>query len=492
VASLGCPSKIVCQAVAGHLRVRPAGNSRVWWCLVEIKSLDELREVDERTLSFSPFGVGGKMTPQGAARFQQEVVSHPEVAPGVPQRVRDCFDRLRMTHSYGVLCYDFFTIAHDQAQLALEFAFRERFAEFHGGTVEFRDTAGNLHHVATAPFRELQAEISRHEEDEWRLVVRRTGRALRFDGMLDSLLRWAREEELLRGQRNRARDRLLRNARDYVAHGAGDHLLMPVDSARAISDVAEIINHLWGAATPGGRLYPAPIRREVQMVGWSPRGNVMAGQVGLPDDGQTLELQAAVEQIQSAVPGGDPVDDWTWILVRAVPHDEGLMRFDSLFEATSYPCELLWGPTNIEDAVAWAVRELPQGDTVDVLDRLFLVQYHGDRLYLPRRPEIALGLTGSDRAGTWSLICADSPADAFMHARSVVIGGSGCSRRGPCQQCAVETVRRGTWKEVTDALAAQRPQCQSLQVPDARVSSLLRWPRYQRILGDGNWALGDE
>lgn len=123
------------------------------------------------------------------------------------------------------------------------------------------------------------------------------------------------------------------------------------------------------------------------------------------------------------MPGRDPVDDWTWVLVRAVPHDEGLMRFDSLFEVTAYPCELLWGPTSTADAVAWAERELPQGDTVDVLDRLFLVQHHKDRLYLPRRPEItALGLTGSERAGTWSLIRADSPVEAFVHARNVVSG----------------------------------------------------------------------
>ena len=459
---------------------------------MEIKSLDELREVDERTLRFSPFGLGGKMTPEGAARFQQEVISHPDLAPGVPQRVCDCFERLRMTHAYGVLCYDFFTIAHDQAQLALEFALRERFVEFHGGTVEFRDKTGSLHQVATAPFTELQAEIRRHESDEWRLAVRRTGGAIRFDGMLDSLLRWAREEELLRGQRNRTRDRLLRDMRDHVAHGAGDHLLMPVDSAQAISDVAEIINQLWGAATPGGRLYPAPIRREVQLVGWSPRGNVMAGQVGLSRDGQSLGPQAAAEQIHSAVPRGDPVDDWTWVLVRAVPHDEGLMRFDSLFEVTAYPCELLAGPASTGDAAAWAERELPQGDTVDVLDRLFLVQYHGDRLYLPRCPEIALGLADSERAGTWSLIRADSAAEAFTHARNVVIGGSGCSRRGPCQQCAVETMRRGTWKEVAAALTAECPQCQPLQVPDARASSALRWPRYHQILGDGNWALGDK
>lgn len=466
--------------------------SCIWWYLVDIKSIDELREADERTLSFSPYGLGGKLPTEQAARFQQETIAQPDLAPGVPQRVRDCYDRLRTIHSYGVLCYDFFTVAHDQAQLALEFALRERFMEFHGDSAEFRDTEGNLHQLATTPFTELQSQIRKHEDDEWRLVIRRTGGSIPFDGMLDALLRWARAEDLLHGQRNRTRDRLFRDARDFIAHGAGDHLLMPTDSARAIHDIAEIINRLWGAATPGGRLYPASIRREVQLVGWSPSGAVMVSQVGVPGDGETLEPQAAVEEIQSAVPGPDPVDDWTWVLVRTAVHDEGLMRYDSLFEVTVYPCELLWGPGGIRDAVAWTEQERPQGDEIEVLDRLFLVQYDGDRLYLPRRPEVALGLDESERAGTWSLIRADSPIEAFMHARNTAVKGSGCSRKGACAQCAVETIRRGTWKEAAAALATERPECQPLRAPDARVTSMLRSPRYHRTLGEGNWILGDQ
>ena len=232
-------------------------------------SLDELREPDVRTLKFGPLGLGGEMEARDALRFQQEVVSHPELVPDVPSRVSDSFERLRRIHAYGVLWYDFFTVADDQARLFLEFALRERFVEFHDGTVQFRDKAGELHDFPTTPFREMQAEAARHEskDDEWRLVIRRTGRGIRFDGMLDSLLRWAHEEGLLRGQRNRARNRLIESGRNHVAHGAGDHLLMPVDSARTIHDTAEIVNHLWGAPTPGGRLYPALIRREVQLVG---------------------------------------------------------------------------------------------------------------------------------------------------------------------------------------------------------------------------------
>jgi hypothetical protein len=460
---------------------------------VESISLDALRGADERTLSFGPLGLGGKLDPGDAVRFQQEVISHPDLASSVPARVRECVDRLRTVYVYGVLCYDLFTVAHDQARLALEFALRERFVEFHGGSARFLDASGKAHGLAISPFTQLQAELRRHaaKDDEWRLVVRQTGDAIRFDGMLDSLLRWARQEQLLHGQRNRAHDRLLTDMRDYVAHGAGGHLLVPGDAARAISDVVEIVNQLWGAATPGGRLYPAPIQREVQLVGWSPREQVMVGPVGLPYGGQPVEPHEAVEELRSAIPGKGPIDDWTWVLVRTVSHDDGLMRFDSLFEVTTYPCELLWGPGNAWDAVTWAGQALPEGDAVDVLDRLFLVQYDHGRLYLPRRPEISLGLADSERAGTWSLIRADAPVEAFAHARNVVTRGSGCSRRGQCQQCAVETLRRGTWKEVADALAAERPQFQPLRVPDVRVSSGLRWPRYHQQLDDGNWALGD-
>jgi hypothetical protein len=200
-----------------------------------IKSLDELREVDERTLKFQPLGLGGRMRPEDAARYQQEVISHPGIDPGVPQRVSGYFERLRTIYSYGVLCYDFFTVAYDQAQLALEFALRERFLEFHSGTVPFQDKDGGPHDVAAVTFDQLYAEISGHlrkRDGGWRLVLR-TDDTVYFDGMLDSLIRWARSEGLLRGQRNRTLEPVFKKLRNHVAHGPGDHLLMPADAARA-------------------------------------------------------------------------------------------------------------------------------------------------------------------------------------------------------------------------------------------------------------------
>lgn len=41
------------------------------WGLMEVRSLDELREADERTLPFGPLGLGGKLKPQDAAEFQE-------------------------------------------------------------------------------------------------------------------------------------------------------------------------------------------------------------------------------------------------------------------------------------------------------------------------------------------------------------------------------------------------------------------------------------
>jgi hypothetical protein len=129
------------------------------------------------------------MEPEDAARFQQEVISHPELAPVVPQRVRDCIERLRTIYSYGVLWYDFFTVAYDQAQLALEFTLRERFLEFTGVPYSSGTKPESL--AAFQPPRSTSCNmgISRHltsRGDGWRLVVRQTGATIYFDGMLGS------------------------------------------------------------------------------------------------------------------------------------------------------------------------------------------------------------------------------------------------------------------------------------------------------------------
>jgi hypothetical protein len=121
-----------------------------------------------------------------------------------------------------------------------------------------------------------------------------------------------------------------------------------------------------------------------------------------------------------------------------------------------------------------------------------LIQHREDRLYLPRRSEIAASLGEADRGGTWYLVRADNPVDAFGHVRSVVAGGAACSAAGPCVQCAVTTVEAGKWEAVALLLKDEHAPTIPRPLPDVRVSSRMRWPRFNRILGNGNWELGDE
>jgi hypothetical protein len=74
----------------------------------------------------------------------------------------------------------------------------------------------------------------------------------------------------------------------------------------------------------------------------------------------------------------------------------------------------------------------------------------------------------------------------------MLAGGSACSRTGPYRQCAVTTIGAGNWDEVTASVAEEITSAMPRVVPDARVASAMRWPRYIQILGGGNWALGEE
>ncbi|MBV9025224.1 MAG: hypothetical protein JO362_15855, partial [Streptomycetaceae bacterium] len=120
-----------------------------------------------------------------------------------------------------------------------------------------------------------------------------------FNGMLNGLLAWARREGLLRGQRNRHTERSLKALRDIVAHGEY-HLETPVEAARELLDLAEFINHLWGHPTPGGRPYPAPVRRDIVAIGWS------------GDGGSTIAGYA--DQLADA----RDEEKFTYVLIRAV------------------------------------------------------------------------------------------------------------------------------------------------------------------------------
>ncbi|HYZ57108.1 MAG TPA: hypothetical protein VE733_26905 [Streptosporangiaceae bacterium] len=454
---------------------------------MDIRPLSELQKPDERTLRFNPYGLGGRMRPEDSAEFQQQVVACHELVPAAADSTRQSFEQLKTIYVYGVLCYDIFTVVHDHALLVFEQALRDRFIDFHHGKVTFVNPQTNEEKEVTADrYEQVYKFVDRHRK--WQLRVGQGQETIEFNGMLGGLREWARRAGLLRGQRNRGIERAISSLRDLVAHRTAYHLTTPVDAATTIGDLAEIINHLWGAPTPGGRLYPAPIPRTVIALMWNREGTGVRSAVvaDLPDDLSTGEGTAELETAEQ------DQDDWTYVLVRGVAHDWDLLHwFDARYETATMPSEWLWGPGTAHEALAWLRQTRPEGDEVDILDRLFLIRFHNGLLYLPRNLEIAAGVADDEKPGVWYLIRADSPLPAFNHLRQLLAGGFACNPDGRCKQCPVETIGTGSWQEVMDMLTNSGLKMSKREVPDVRVPSIMGGIRCNRIL-NGSWDIPDQ
>lgn len=163
------------------------------------------------------------------------------LAAAVPEGIRKSYERLCELYVQGILCYDLHTVVGDMARLLTEPALRERFLSFYDGTVTFTHVSGEREKTITVgSWEDLQTAIP--SARVWRLRLRSGRDPIPFDGMLTSLLRWARAEGLLAGQGDRMRDRPRTWFRNYVAHGAGYHLRQPclqLDLARVLARQAE-------------------------------------------------------------------------------------------------------------------------------------------------------------------------------------------------------------------------------------------------------------
>ncbi|WP_447002501.1 hypothetical protein ACRAKI_22595 [Saccharothrix isguenensis] len=153
---------------------------------------------------------------------------------------------------------------------------------------------------------------------------------MQFNGMLKNLWNWAHEEGFLPGQRARNMQPAQVELRNMVAHPSGYHLGTPVDAARVIRDLAEIVNCLWGARTPSGRLHPAPVHRFVQLIVWDDTGRVEIGDVSsvptghMTVDAACLVVRAQVddrdESCSGSIPGlRPPAIRWSCSGARAPP-----------------------------------------------------------------------------------------------------------------------------------------------------------------------------
>ncbi len=149
----------------------------------------------------------------------------------------------------------------------------------------------------------------------------------------------------------------------------------------------------------------------------------------------------------------DPTDrPWECVIVRAVfspgdrLSDPALRYYDSRFEGTWYPTDLLWGPGTITDAARWFAENRPEPDECDYLDQVFMIRHDGTNLYLPMRPSVVAALSEVERPGTWYTVRADRPGDAYSHVRRIVTGER-CDRTGPCVSCHAENLGSGPYDE---------------------------------------------
>jgi hypothetical protein len=253
----------------------------------------------------------------------------------------------------------------------------------------------------------------------------RAGKETGFRGGLGQLQAWARQANLLTGQRAAILDDLFEKVCNSVTH---PHYSLggPSDAALMVNDMSETINRLWGHRTRGGRLYPTMVEGTRP---WSSPGRPMASETMLmgPEHVASFDF-----------PG-----EWTFIILLAAERDESVMGFDSRYERTSYPSELLWGPGDKASALAWLAEQETQTDECDNIDLRFAVQVTEDKIYLPRRLEVALGLSADRQHGTWHLVIADHPLDAFNQVRT---GGV------PAKEVFV-----GTWDQL---LLFEHPECE--------------------------------
>ncbi|WP_260845015.1 hypothetical protein [Streptomyces sp. SLBN-31] len=441
--------------------------------MAEIRSLEELQEPDRTALCFSPFGLGPAMPAEKAAEFLQRLVADCALAPDVAEGTRREFDRLQRLFAYGLLDYDVFTVVDDRALLVMEQALRERFVQWCAGTITFEEANGlqspvvqdvrtydDVFAAVKKAGRRSRRRPRQQPSPQWRLKVGTT--LIDFNGMLAGLRTWARAAGLLRGQRTRGIEHAKSKLRDAVAHPTGYHRTMPVEAARTLHDLAEFINQLWGHPTPGGRLYPAPVERHIVVMAWNDEGSV--------------EMAHA-----DALRGDSDADGYHYILIRSASgpgsrYEDGYWSaFDARFETTQFPADYLWGPGSRRDALAWLDAEQPKGDTVDYVDRVFMLREHDGQVYAPMHPEVAAGLTAEEQRGTWHTVRADFPEHAFAHVRGLS-DGPGHARTGDCRNCAAHHLGSGSHEQALRAAEDTIGVVTPRRPPAVRIPDSFFWP----------------
>jgi hypothetical protein len=404
-----------------------------------ISQLKQMQLPDPLSLLFNPIGFGGEMTPEDAAAHQASTIAGAVLADTVPETVRENFERARKLHLYGVLEYEFFTAAPEYALLVLEAALRVRFISYYDHEIPVFRKEG----AGTLPAEDFDAVRGAR-----RTKLRRAdGSKADLPTYLKALLAWARYERLLPGRRSRIVDQALVGLRNHSAHPTERTVDAPPDSSRMLRTIAEYINRLWGVQTPGGRHFPGPLARRPRVV-------------ALAADG-SASRQFAPEQILEI-----PTDERDWIYAVFLAAEEEVLtlprrglRFAYVdgFQATLYPCELLWQGGREELVSRVEAGEFhSRADAVEHFDRLFLVRAEEGEVDLARSPEDLLA-TPEPPEGRWYSVVADTPHEALAHVRDhePLLDQDAMSTGGGCAECSVDV--QGRFATTADALRHTRP-----------------------------------
>jgi hypothetical protein len=265
--------------------------------------LDRLRQADDTTLLFSPWGFGGKLEPASSAAYLAELMSHTTLVDDVPEDVRLSFERVRTTFMHGLLDYDLFSAAYSLGHLVLEGALRTRFITYYErGIPVLRDGSAEI--LTVNSFVEYHAAL--RDARKRRHTLKLAGDPLEaLPRSYPGLYAWARHRRLLIGQRNVGVFGSIVKIRNHIAHPEGHMVDMPPNVFRFLRDLTEIVNRLWGQDTAGGRLFPGPIAR------WDRAAALAPGGRGSTSFSSLAQIRAATDQA-----------DWTYAVYLAAAEED--------------------------------------------------------------------------------------------------------------------------------------------------------------------------
>ncbi|HET6385110.1 MAG TPA: hypothetical protein VFJ58_17095 [Armatimonadota bacterium] len=379
---------------------------------MEIRTQNQLNQRDPAVAPFTPWGLatGGTLTEEASLRFVQGLIADTDLHPDVPEVVRQSFESCRSLHTRGFFQGDLFREAFASAHLALEPALGVRFLQFYEHQVPLHNSlTGEKVVLGANDYAEFKRQTGRSgryplggsTKSPWQLLKDHS-----FRGDLGSLLRWARRERLLEGQRNKIGEQGWRYYRNAIAHAHQPICVTLLRSADVIRKLAETLNHLWGHDTPGGIHYPAAIAPQIFAIRQF-------------KDTWTAYLASGLPELSEEEQAG------AWRLVEAANPLEALDA-SPLFEITALATRFYGEDLSFSGALdVWRSIQTSgySPRRMTGRDRVFLIRVSNGAVEPCRNPRQFLALLPEERdlpGSTWWLVRADQPGDAWEHIKIAV------------------------------------------------------------------------